>query len=235
VRGCRSRPVQFCPQRTLLTGGAETTPPAPGLMKSWSFATRAFPRISVRRFPPLAKGGLGGVIAAPPVTRPSHALCFWMSEAPAPPPWPPLRKGGKGFAGSRRRLIGRNKNAAFKPVPSGRLTPAFHQPPLPPPSQGGERNPAHRAAVSASGQFSPRRWHRAINRCVSGPGRRRWQEIAARKAVSGRPVFRSCKQLRRYRSYARSAARSRRRSHLHRRHVSAHSCRAPQVGQRISP
>jgi len=100
----------------------------PGLMKSWSFATRAFPRILLRRFPPLAKGGSGGVVVAPPVTRPSRALCFWMSEAPAPPPLPPLRKGGKGFGGSRRRSIERNKNAAFKPVQPGRLTPAFHQP-----------------------------------------------------------------------------------------------------------
>ncbi len=71
----------------------------PAVMKSESWFGCALPPIaSGRSFPPLAKGGPGGVVAAPPVTRPSSAPGSLMSEAPRHPPSPPLRKGGKAIA-----------------------------------------------------------------------------------------------------------------------------------------
>src|SRR5271157_3531067 len=90
-----------------------------GPVKSWSCTSRAFIPISLCRFPPLAKGphvfpplargGLGGVGPARPVTRSSHALSLSVLSHPSrearrivldcqgsriTPPAPPLRKGG---------------------------------------------------------------------------------------------------------------------------------------------
>src|SRR5208337_3543768 len=53
---------------------------------------------------------------------------FSLSKAPASPPLPPLRKGGKGIARSRRHSIARNKNTRLETVPPVRSTPTFHQP-----------------------------------------------------------------------------------------------------------
>ena len=77
-------------------------------MKSWSCTSCAFIPISLRRFPPLAKGGSGGVVPARPVTRPSHALSLSVLSHPSrearrivfafqgsriTPPAPPLQGG----------------------------------------------------------------------------------------------------------------------------------------------
>jgi len=75
----------------------------------WS---RPYPprRKAGHQFPPLAKGGLGGVVAARPITRLSHTISFpvpvhpyreagetfSMSKALASPPLPPFARGGKG-------------------------------------------------------------------------------------------------------------------------------------------
>jgi hypothetical protein len=83
-----------------------------GMVKSWSCTSCAFIPISLRRFPPLAKGGSGGVVPARPVTRSSHALSLSVLSHPS-------RKA--------RRIV-----FAFQRLP--------HHPPLPPPSQGGERD-----------------------------------------------------------------------------------------------
>ena len=55
-------------------------------------------------------------------------VSFPISKAPASPPLPPLRKGGKGIARSRRRSIARNKNTRLETVPPARSTPTFHRP-----------------------------------------------------------------------------------------------------------
>jgi hypothetical protein len=79
-------------------------------VKSWSCTGCAFIPISLCHFPPLAKGGLGGVVPARPVTTASHALylsvlshpssearrSFSISKAPSSPPLPPFARGGKG-------------------------------------------------------------------------------------------------------------------------------------------
>src|SRR5208337_1677916 len=84
---------------------------APGPVKSWSCTSCAFIPISLRPFPPLAKGGLGGVVLARPVTRSSHALSLSVLSHPSrearrivfdcqgfrtTPPAPPFARGGKG-------------------------------------------------------------------------------------------------------------------------------------------
>ena len=82
----------------------------PGVMKSWSCTSCAFMPISWRPFPPLAKGGQGGWFRHDqsqglPMLSPSQSFriprarreeSFSLSKAPASPPLPPLRKGGKG-------------------------------------------------------------------------------------------------------------------------------------------
>src|SRR5271157_2789152 len=50
---------------------------------------------------------------------------FSLSKAPASPPLPPLRKGGKGIARSRRHSIPRNKNTRLETVPPARSTPTL--------------------------------------------------------------------------------------------------------------
>src|SRR5271157_2641447 len=102
----------------------------------------AFIPISLRPFPPLAKGGLGGVVPARPVTRSSHALSLSpfaslsrgeknrsrFPRRPHHPPLPPLRKGGKGIARSRRHSIARNKNTRLEIVLPALSTPTFRRP-----------------------------------------------------------------------------------------------------------
>jgi hypothetical protein len=85
--------------------------PTPGLVKSWSCTSCAFIPISLRRFPPLAKGGLGGVVPARPVTRSSHALSLSVLSHPSR---------------EARRIV-----LDFQ---GSRITPPT------PPSQGGERD-----------------------------------------------------------------------------------------------
>ena len=68
-----------------------------------------------------------------------------------------------------------------------------------------------------------------------GAGRSRWQLRACRSAASGTAgVQESAGSAGGAARRLPAAARSSRRSHLHRRQVSAHACRAPQVGQRMS-
>src|SRR5208337_966897 len=55
---------------------------------------------------------------------------FSLSKAPASPPLPPLCKGGKGIARSRRHSIARNKNTRLEIVPPALSTPTFHRPRL---------------------------------------------------------------------------------------------------------
>src|SRR5208337_942983 len=55
---------------------------------------------------------------------------FSLSKAPASPPLPPLCKGGKGIARSRRHSIARNKNTRLEIVPPALSTPTFHRPSL---------------------------------------------------------------------------------------------------------
>src|SRR5271157_5529904 len=50
---------------------------------------------------------------------------FSLSKAPASPPLPPLRKGGKGIARSRRHSIPRNKNTRLETVPPARSRPTL--------------------------------------------------------------------------------------------------------------
>ena len=52
-------------------------------MKSWSCTSCAFIPISLRPFPPLAKGGLGGVVPARPVTRSFHVLSLSVLSHPS--------------------------------------------------------------------------------------------------------------------------------------------------------
>src|SRR5208337_1238752 len=52
---------------------------------------------------------------------------FSLSKAPASPPLPPLCKGGKGIARSRRHSIARNKNTRLEIVPPALSTPTFHR------------------------------------------------------------------------------------------------------------
>src|SRR5271157_5250277 len=80
----------------------------------------------LRPFPPLAKGGLGGVVPARPVTRSSDALSLSVLSHPS-------RKAGKGIARSRRHSIARNKNTRLETVPPTRSTPTSHRPTLRPP------------------------------------------------------------------------------------------------------
>src|SRR5271157_5428716 len=83
-----------------------------GMLQSRSCKSCAFIPISLRRFPPLAKGGLGGVVPARPVTRSSHALSLSVLSHPSrearrivfdvqgsriTPPDPPFARGGKGW------------------------------------------------------------------------------------------------------------------------------------------
>src|SRR5208283_5018730 len=73
--------------------------------------------ISLRRFPPLAKGGQGGVVPARPVTRSSHAfslsvlshsslkarrIVFDFRGSRITPPDPPFARGGKGSQGGEK-------------------------------------------------------------------------------------------------------------------------------------
>ena len=96
---------------------------------------------------------------------------------------------------------------------------------------------AHALAAKASAQFARRRWQSASSRCDSASGRSSWQLTACcdgRLGQAGVQESRaSAAGVARRRRVA--AARSNRRSHLHRRQASAHTWRAPQVGQRISP
>src|SRR5580704_334817 len=86
---------------------------------------RVHPDFVARFFPPLAKGGSGGVHSS-----------GREGDVPTPclqarnPPEPPLRKGGKGMGRSRRRSIARNKNSRLESVSPVRSTPTFHQPTL---------------------------------------------------------------------------------------------------------
>src|SRR5208283_5384079 len=119
--------------------GTECRQTEAGLVKSWSCTSCAFIPISLRPFPPLAKGGLGGVVPARPVTRSSHALSLSpfaslsrgeknrsrFPRLPHHPPLPPLRKGGKGIARSRRHSIARNKNTRLETVPPARSRPTL--------------------------------------------------------------------------------------------------------------
>ena len=95
-------------------------------MKSWSCTSCAFIPISLHPFPPLAKGGQGGwsrhdQSQGLPMLSPSQSFriplarreeSFSISKAPASPPLPPLRKGGKGIARSRRHSIAHTKTAS---------------------------------------------------------------------------------------------------------------------------
>ncbi len=105
--------------------------PGAGLLIRRSFASRAFPRYSLRLFPPLAKGGLGGVVAAPPATGPSLSLCVALSEAPNPAPLAPPSQGGerdRWLAASfdrpqqKRRPQARPAGTAHTNVPSAQAT-----------------------------------------------------------------------------------------------------------------
>ncbi len=116
--------------------------PEGGVMKSWSCTSCAFMPISLRPFPPLAKGGQGGWFRHDrsqdlpmlflsqsfriPLARREES--FSLSKAPASPPLPPLRKGGKGIARSRRHSIARNKTMRLETVSPARSTPTFHHP-----------------------------------------------------------------------------------------------------------
>ncbi len=82
-----------------------------GLVKIWSCTSRVFIPISLRRFPPVAKGGgRGGCPGTTshkvfPMLAPSQSFriplarreeSFSISKAPAsPPPYPPFARGGK--------------------------------------------------------------------------------------------------------------------------------------------
>ncbi len=76
-------------------------------MKRRFCTSSEFTPISVRSFPPLAKGGLGGVVPAEPWPGTRVPSCWALrncrlgracSLCPVHPPEPPLRKGGKGLA-----------------------------------------------------------------------------------------------------------------------------------------
>ena len=90
--------------------------PRPGVVKSWACTMCAFMPILLRPFPPLVKGGLGGVVPEEPYTRlprgsltgslrflaevANYAAGFTVSNSHVPtPPFPPLTRGGKGSAG----------------------------------------------------------------------------------------------------------------------------------------
>src|SRR5271166_1829383 len=101
---------------------------------------RAFPGERRVSFPPLAKGGRGGVAPAQAITEFSEGLLTRLAASLCPvakdgkaihdvrdihphPPWPPLRKGGKELARPRRLSIARNKNTRLPtaaPVPPTR-------------------------------------------------------------------------------------------------------------------
>src|SRR5208337_3633823 len=97
--------------------------------------------ISLRPFSPLAKGGLGGwslhdQSQGLPMLSPSQSFCiplarreesFSISKAPASPPLPPLRKGGKWIGRSRPRWIARNKNTRLETVPPVRSRPTLQR------------------------------------------------------------------------------------------------------------
>src|SRR5208337_5471036 len=67
---------------------------------------------------------------------PSQSFCiplarreesFSISKAPASPPLPPLRKGGKWIGRSRPRWIARNKNTRLETVPPVRSRPTLQR------------------------------------------------------------------------------------------------------------
>ena len=100
---------------------------------------------SAASFPPLAKGGLGGVVPAKPIMVLSEIRRVPISLLLAPswrrrritksvqgtrlhPPWPPLRKGGKGKAPASPNCNPANKNDLSATILSATLTPTFHRP-----------------------------------------------------------------------------------------------------------
>src|SRR5208282_1554379 len=112
-----------------------------GLVKSWCCTSCAFIPISLRGFPPpckgggtvfppLAKGGLGGVVPARPVTRSSHALSLSVLSHPS---------------GEARRIV-----FDFQ---GSRITPPA------PPSQGGERDRSLATSFHRAQQKHASRYH----------------------------------------------------------------------------
>jgi len=84
------------------------------------------------------------------------------ANCPAHPPWPPLRKGGKGLGRSHCRSIARNNNARLETGPPTRSTPSFHHPTLPPLRRLGktaQRNRDEREASARPAFHHPRRLH----------------------------------------------------------------------------
>ncbi len=124
--------------------GTECRQTEAGLVKSWSCTSCAFIPFRCALFPPLRRGGRGGGPGTTshkvfPMLSPSQSFRiplarreepFSLSKAPASPPLPPLRKGGKGIARSRRHSIQRNRNACLEIVPPAQSTPTFHRPSL---------------------------------------------------------------------------------------------------------
>src|SRR5271157_1987326 len=118
--------------------------PKAGLAKSCSCTSCAFIPISLRPSPPLAKGGLGGVVPARPVTRSSHALSLSVLSHPSrearrivldfqgsriTPPAPPSQGGERDR--SRRHSIPRNRNTCLEIAPPALSTLTFHRPSRP--------------------------------------------------------------------------------------------------------
>ena len=105
------------------------------------FTSCAFMPISLRPFPPLAKGGEGGwcrhdPLQGLPMLSPSQAFriplarreeSFSLSKAPASPPRPPFARGGKGSLTSFHPA---HKNTRLEIVPPAQSTPTFHRPSL---------------------------------------------------------------------------------------------------------
>jgi len=84
-------------------------------VKFWRRASSAFMPISVRVFPHLAKGGLGGVVPAEPSAL--YAISGRMDPAELPAPGKPLSQNG-----SDRRGLG--SFGRFRHVGADRLSPA---------------------------------------------------------------------------------------------------------------
>jgi len=144
----------------------------------------------VAPFSPPCEGGVRGVVPARPVTRSSHALSLSVVSHPSrvarrivfdfqgsriTPPAPPLRKGGKGIARSRRHSIARNKNTRLETIPPARSTPTFHRATVT--ARG--RAPVSPAVIRS---LRPRRPVR----------RRRFPSWPSRSALSGRWVCSTC-------------------------------------------
>jgi len=135
----RTRASEQKPEELKISAVADAdTPPDPGVMESWSCTSCAFIPISLRGFPPLAKGGFGGVDRLARMRaseqRPEESKISAVAGADTPPDWPlpvtavtpPSQGGEKEAPASSAR---RNKTQSGPGLMTPRSRPTFHHPP----------------------------------------------------------------------------------------------------------